>query len=336
MRWCSTTQTTCVTVVLPSLFQRSFADAQDDVGEALRFTRPPCPRTPNFCAKPIGHKKQLASRTLSLVSETLTKHPAKTHICSAPMHDSSSCKDDARRSLESYRSGETGITFEILCRFARPIFDLFGLNPRSSGDGLEEDIVDDHVAALETARLFWAFFESRGPRDQSMSARLQAVLFGPDPTVEEQAAMAVLIERLSSNWQTLPHGVREKQSGRPSFYGLIVELEEHRGSTHAPGSPATNGRAGRDVPVDSPEALAEFACPLLEDPAVEDNPDRLSEMMGRAHDYWQLATMTGNEYADRVERLADKYSATAEERDAIVEEANLMVARFHKLFPHWT
>lgn len=253
----------------------------------------------------------------------------------------SSSRDDSRESLESFRCGETGIDFDTLCHFATPIFHLYGFDAAESSTSLDAEQVDEQVAALETARLMWAFFESGGQRDWEKTRRLQSILFGQDCSIEEMAAMSALLEQLSNNWESLPLIVRRARNGRASFDDLVAALNGT--STHnahpdnGRAGPSTNGRArSGDFPVDSPEALAAFASPLLDDPAIDEDPDLVSEMMSRAQDYWHLATLTGDEFVLEIERLADKYSTTTEEKSAVLAEANLMVARFHKLFPHWT
>ncbi len=253
----------------------------------------------------------------------------------------SSSSDDSWESLESFRCGETGIDFDTLCHFAKPIFHLFGFDAAGDSTSLNAEQVDDQVAALETARLMWAFFESGGQRDWEKIQRLQSVLFGQDCSIEEMAAMSALLEQLSSNWESLPLVVRRATNGRASFDDLVVALNgtstQDGESDEGRAGPTTNGRArSGDFPVDSPEALAAFASPLLDDPSIDENPDLLSEMMARAQDYWHLATLTGDEFVHEIERLADKYSTTTEEKSTVLAEANLMVARFHKLFPHWT
>ncbi|MBT8401637.1 MAG: hypothetical protein KJO98_14260 [Rhodothermia bacterium] len=252
----------------------------------------------------------------------------------------SSSRDDSWESLESFRCGEAGIDFDTLCHFARPIFHLFGFDAAENSTSLDAEQVDDQVAALETARLMWAFFESGGQRDWEQTRRLQSVLFGQDCSIEEMAAMSALLEQLSSNWESLPVVVRRSRNGRASFDDLVAALNGRstQEGNHNPhhSDPSTNGQAHGDHPVESPEALAAFASPLLDDPSIDENPDLLSEMMARAQDYWHLATLTGDEFVHEIERLSDKYSTTTEEKSAVLAEANLMVARFHKLFPHWT
>ncbi|MDX1430517.1 MAG: hypothetical protein R3282_09525 [Rhodothermales bacterium] len=261
----------------------------------------------------------------------MTRKPGTlTHT--ATMHDNPS-GDDPWESLESFRCGDTGIDYDTLCRFAGPIFHLFGFEGTESDS---EDRVDDRVAALETARLMWAFFECGGQRDWEKMGQLQSTLFGKRCSSEEQAAMSILIEQLGARWESLPLSVRRSKPGRPSFDSLLSMLDSDANATAELGTPASNGRSHADVPVDSPDALAAFASPLLDDPAIDDDPDRLSEMMARAQDYWHLATLTGEHFVREIERLADKYATTTEEKSAVRAEANLMVARFHKLFPHWT
>ncbi len=224
------------------------------------------------------------------------------------------------------------IPYGNLRRFAQPIFDLFGIDESASLATLTDREADDHVAALETARLFWAYFRDGGSDDDQMTCIMQDVLFGPAPSYEENAGFSVLVDQLGHRWRALPQSVRTSFS-EPHFSELVAAITTESDPDH---SLSTNGAVRHGGPVDSPDALAAFASPLLDDPSIEADPDRISDVMARAQDYWSLALLTGDAYAEEVQRIGDKYSGTPEEKSAVIAEANIMVARFHKLFPHWT
>ncbi len=241
--------------------------------------------------------------------------------------------DSARRRaavhvLESYRNGEYGIPYDHLLRFSAPIFELYQIDPEAELLGPVESL-EDRVAVLETARLFWSFFRSGGVADFEMTEKAQELLFGSSPTPDQTAAFVVLLDRLGSEWNTMPRNV-SGASGVHSFNDLVAAFEEEE-NLPADGIDDRPARA-----IDSPDALATFASPLLENPLLENQPDALSDMMARAQDYWDLALLVGEEFERQLEQVADRYSANQDDRAAIIAEANFMVARFHKLFPHWT
>lgn len=235
---------------------------------------------------------------------------------------------------EKPTSGPPQIPYSSLRRFAQPIFDLFGIDESAMVSELSDKEADDHVAALETARLFWAYFRDGGAEDHHMTCTMEEVLFGPAPSYEEHAGFSVLVDQLGHRWQALPRSVRRcTTGGELHFRDLVSAITASDAIDH---TVSTNGAIRHDAPVDSPDALAAFASPLLDDPSIDSNPDRISDVMSRAQDYWLLAQLNGDAYATAVERIGDKYSTNAEEKSAVIAEANMMVARFHKLFPHWS
>src|SRR5690554_4480214 len=62
------------------------------------------------------------------------------------------------RTLDGYLSGQSGIKFDVIARFAEPLFDLYELEPRSGLERGSEARSASELAmmlsVLETARLF--------------------------------------------------------------------------------------------------------------------------------------------------------------------------------------
>lgn len=240
-------------------------------------------------------------------------------------------RHEALRAIRAYCNGDVGVPYPALQRFASPIYDLYGIEARSTFDSAPARELRDHLSVMETARLFWWYFGSGAESNADLSARVRALLIGEQPSQEQEAAFAVLVERLHDNWSTIPRALRQINGhtcNTISLSRLLDELEPETSDEPAPTPPSGA--------VDSPEALAVFASPLLEDPTVEDDPDRISEMMGRARDYWHLAQLNGPDFERQQIAIAEKYGKTEEERQFILAEAGFMVARFHMLFPHWT
>ena len=240
---------------------------------------------------------------------------------------------EALRAIRAYRNGDFGIPYSALQRFAAPIFDLYGIEERDAAETASAQTLIDHLSVMETARLFWCYFGCGAQKNESLSSRLKMLLVGSSPTIEQEAVFAALVEQLYQNWSSTPLSI-QRVNGKPhtttSLLQLLTELEAGCSSD------ADTGPDGAGGAVDSPEALAIFASPLLEDPSVEDDPDRLSELMARARDYWHLAQLDGTEFESEQEMLADRYASGPEDRRMILAEANFMVARFHMLFPQWT
>jgi hypothetical protein len=240
---------------------------------------------------------------------------------------------EALRAIRAYRNGDHGIPYSALQRFAAPIFDLYGMDDRDASETASAQELIDHLSVMETARLFWCYFGCGAQQDEILSSRLKTLLVGTSPTLEQEAVFAALVEQLYENWSSTPLSV-QRVNGKPhtttSLLQLLAELEAGCTSGEDADVEPTTGA------VDSPEALAIFASPLLEDPSVADDPDRLSELMARARDYWRLAQLDGSDFESEQEVVAERYASGPEDRRMILAEASFMVARFHMLFPHWT
>ena len=241
---------------------------------------------------------------------------------------------EALRAIRAYRNGDHGVSYSALQRFAAPIFELYGIQDREAAETAPVHELADHLSVMETARLFWCYFGCGAQKDETLGARVKALLVGVTPTMEQEAVFAALVEQLYENWSSTPLSVQRPHGQAhttASLAHMLDELEQLEQNSE-PGENEVQSPSGA---VDSPEALAVFASPLLEDPSVEDDPDRLSELMARARDYWHLAQLDSPEFEEQQDIVARKYATGEQTRQLILAEANFMVARFHMLFPHW-
>jgi hypothetical protein len=222
----------------------------------------------------------------------------------------------------------------VLVGFAGPLFELYGV-PRLAScthlrpDEVRRDEIEGAAASLEAARVFWLFFRQRGPDANEMLAKLQTVLLGESPDDEYVAVFSALVVGMVDRWNALAPSVRDVG---PSPSDARRELHLLFSAT----SEDVQEIEERDPAVDSPDALATFAGPLLECPSVGDDPERVSEVMHRAQSYWNLAMVPPEDYNRRLSDIVQRFAGSGDERPLIESEANMMVARFHKLFPHWS
>lgn len=241
-----------------------------------------------------------------------------------------------REALDVYLTGRSGIRFEALIRFAGPLFDLYDVNWRVNDrkDTLsrDRDELATMVAILDTARLLWAFMELDDREHLNLLPKLEDALLGPRAGDEERSNLLVLLSLLEEHWASFsPEQRREALDttgyALPTFDML---LDEYQGRQPLPTRHrATNGPDDLDLP----EALATFARPLLDDPAIAEQPDLLENRIERAQAYWDLATSDEAEFDRQLQRILETFADTEREQASIRKEAHRMVARFHKLFP---
>lgn len=226
--------------------------------------------------------------------------------------------------------GETGVQYESLALFAEPLFSSYGLDAADAFRlrDAPDDVADDTVALLETARVLWAFFSlphaERAHKRQSLAAQL----VGEDPSEEDWVALDGLIESTGIHWQAmLPEEVDMAQDTGHQTLGfdeLLAHPAFHVGRAEDDASHAGFGPDG----LSETEARARFAQPLLESPEVMTDPDAFETALARADDYWDLARRGGDPDA-----FAKEVAAASGDRQRLADEARTMVERFRELFP---
>ena len=224
--------------------------------------------------------------------------------------------------------GETGVQYESLALFAEPLFGVYELDAADAFRLRAEPdaVADDTVALLETARVLWAFF-SLPPSDRAHKrAALAAQLVGDDPSEEDWMGLDGLLETVEIHWQALlPEEIEAAQStGHPvlGFDDLLHHPAFRVGSEEDDATHAGYGDSG----LSEIEARAQFAQPLLEDPALMGDPDAFEDALQRADAYWALARDAGPDAQAAAREFAE---GDAQEESQALD----MIQRFRQLFP---
>lgn len=241
-----------------------------------------------------------------------------------------------REALHVYLTGQAGIRFESLARFAGPLFDLYDLDWRVSdrkGDARGREELATMVAVLDTARLLWSYFSLDEESSLQMLPELEDALLGRYAGDEDRSNVLVLLSLLEEHWQQLSPSERAYAEDTPGFAlppfeTLLSDYNEGlRSSRHD-----EDDLFGPDK-LDLPEAIALFAQPLLESAEPEDDPDAFEARIARAHAYWELAKTPPDEYEAALARVLDTFASDQQERNALRAEAGRMLDRYHALFP---
>jgi hypothetical protein len=72
---------------------------------------------------------------------------------------------------------------------------------------------------------------------------------------------------------------------------------------------------------------------MLEDEQIMEDPDLLEDLMVRAQAYWDLAHAPGSAHPSLLEELFSHICNGATPKNVLAKEAEVMLARFHELFP---
>ena len=224
--------------------------------------------------------------------------------------------------------GETGVLYESLALFAEPLFGIYELDA-SDAFRLRTDpgaVADDTVALLETARVLWAFFSLPPSERAHKRAALASQLVGDEPSDEDWMGLDGLLETVEIHWQALlPEEIEAAQSTGHAVLGFDDLLHHPAFRVGPEAEDATHAGFGA-TSLSEIEARALFAQPLLEDPALMDDPDAFENAMQRADAYWALARDAG---ADAEAAATEFAEGDADE----AAEAMLMIQRFRELFP---
>lgn len=249
---------------------------------------------------------------------------------------SSSASSSPNATLDAYLDGAMGVHFDALSRFARPLFELYGIDLRASlgkpASARTNDELNTLLTVLDTARLFWAYFSLDEDTQADQAKALQACLVGPHPDADAARSFRKLMQLMRERWADLSeaqrhHAEQTAPSSLPSFETLLDQHAAAPSSTQTP-----NAGYGPDQ-LDQPEAMALFAQPLVDDPSVHTDPDALEQRMALATAYWELAHLPAPARGDKLESLLHRFADSSAERDRIRDQAHAMLDRFEKLFP---
>lgn len=239
--------------------------------------------------------------------------------------------------LDVYIDGRSGIQFESLARFASPLFDLYDLDWRSvdpSARSRDQDEIAVMVAVLDTARLLWSFFLLDDQNGLQVLPELEDALLGRGAGDDDRRNVLMLLSLLEEHWQKFSateRAVAEDTPGftLPSFRTLIDDYTNKLD----PASLESRRRFGLED-LEFPEALALFAQPLLDDPALENDPDAFALQIARAQAYWDLAVTPPEKFEANLSKILETFADNPAERVAIQAEARRMVTRYRDLFTH--
>ena len=223
--------------------------------------------------------------------------------------------------LQAYLDGRTGVRYEILVEFAEPLFYLFELDLRSASrvpKARRLDELSTLLALLDTARLFWAYFQL--PESAAVDAlpELRQALLGPKAGADERRGLADLLAELGQRCAQL-RCPDEPESGTPGYsLPAFDELLKAYGSAAEP-------------PGSEPDALALFARPLFEAVDVQDT-GAVEDAFARAQAYWDLAHLRGEEYERQLQEIARRFAGLDRNSEDVRREAEQMAVRFRSLF----
>lgn len=247
-------------------------------------------------------------------------------------------RDDLREALDAFLNGETGIRFEALATFAEPLFDLYEVDPRETLTTLDGQRATEEAATLlsvlEMARLLWAYCGLTPEEQATHLPALCQCLLGPQPTDEALQALDDLLEMMQQQWDGMDPFKRAAAEDMPGFAvpslaQLLADMEDADGPSRAAAADAAYPTESFDLP----EAFAHFVQPLLDDPRVHADAERLEDVMARAQAYWELAQVPGDEYEERLCALVKLHAPDPAARHALRVEAERMVQHFFALFP---
>lgn len=233
------------------------------------------------------------------------------------------------RKAAAFIAEETGIRFEALVLFAEPLFEHYGLDPtdafalRQEPEGADEGV----IAALEAARMIWAYLSLDPGQRRQMQTLLADYLLGPAHAPEDEIDLELLLDRMQEQWAFLSPEERALAEDVPAPTLGFEELLHHPATTHGgeDGEAQGYGPEGHS----EVEAQALFAQPLLN--AAED-PDEMEFAIERAHAYWELGQLDAGAREARLALLLATLATRRHARANLENEARQMLARFDELF----
>jgi hypothetical protein len=232
-------------------------------------------------------------------------------------HESNVMRDSSAEarsgaSYQFYLDELSGISFERLARFSQPLLELFDVEPHHwrlpRAVPSDRQLLDAYTSALAAAEMFWSYFTLDEAVRRRFLPELKAYFVGAEPMPHEEADFLLLVDCMRVQWEQLG--------------GSAVGDETHR---------SVGALIAGDVVPDL-ETLALFGEPLMGDPELYDNPDKLDEIMTRVQDYWLLAHTRLEQYEQRLDEIVARHGNSPAEMEHVRVEAESMVARFRELF----
>lgn len=239
--------------------------------------------------------------------------------------------ESARITLDLYRSGKSGIPFTTLLGFSKPIIAHYQLELPDVGMAPVTTENLNHVTLLldilETACVFWDYCCLDDAEKQDAIRDLQESLLGPDPTNDDLVQFPLLLASMEECWGQFAHTANRPAQQKLHINGSSAEIDFEEMKAGGPGMLYGSEQ------IDVPEAFALFSRPMLEDPALLDDPDKLDDIMIRAEAYWNLAHTSVSNQEGQLQHILSKFCTKHLPKQVLLEEASLMLQRFHELFP---
>lgn len=237
--------------------------------------------------------------------------------------------ESLRITLDLYRNGKSGVPYAKLQQFIRPILAHYQIELGVDfNDEVTADNLDDITLlldVLETATIFWEYCALSDAEKQASIQDLQNNLLGPAAAREEMAQFTLLIASMEAHWEQLNDG-ECMAGGQPAPVSPDFE-------TGSPGSVEDPSGSYGTEKLDIPEAFALFSRPMLDNEAIYEDPEALDDVMSRAQAYWDLAHLPAQGRDQHFERICRQYCNGNTTKEQIMNEALLMIQRFHELFP---
>ncbi|MBX2818149.1 MAG: hypothetical protein KTR29_00665 [Rhodothermaceae bacterium] len=231
--------------------------------------------------------------------------------------------------LDLYRSGKAGVPIDTLWQFSCPILNHYQLelNIDPGSDVTAENIEDASLMLdiLETASMIWDYCVLEPKKKLSALDTLTNDLLGHSPERTEAEQFMHLLSNMESLWLTLS---KDAENTDPNW----SPCEDSTWDSSTPISTNGTSHYGPDS-LDIPEAFALFSRPLLDNDAVNSDPDLLEEAMTRAEIYWELAHVPSDQLDRHLNRLAEGNPLSSTPGKTLKEEALSMIEHFYQLFP---
>ena len=251
-------------------------------------------------------------------------------------HSNEGRPSDLHEALDIYLSGQSGIRFEDLARFAGPLFDLYDVDWRAENSldaqRRDREELSTIVAVLDAARLLWSFFSLHEEDSVAYLPDLEDAMIGSGSGDEERSNLLILLSLLEEHWHDFTPEERGRAESTPGYALPSFEVLLREFSGTAPLAVRERPKKYGPEKLDLPEALALFADPLLQDEAAKKDPDVFEERIARAQAYWELAQLSDDQYDAELERIQTELQSDDADPDQIGNEASQMVRRYRKLF----
>lgn len=210
-----------------------------------------------------------------------------------------------------------------LIAYADPLFELYGVTTRDLDSYADEDSQRAARSALQMAELFASFFYLDPDQREDHLGALEQLL-APDASADERQQLASLFSLMQRQFESMRAEGRLDRDRLPSFPDALRTVRNQTASA--------DDRYGEQQLTEN-EAMAVFARPLIEREEVLTQPHLIEEMSARAEAHWHLAQLSGEAYELELRRLVDRFASSADDADALKDEARQMTERFAALFP---